>query len=274
MLALSLRECAGAPPDPIGRAGAVWYDLDGGVRGRAIVGPEDRWLQWTAAGTFRFRPPDARVDVWRRPDLDAEVLGALFAHEVQPLVLQSLGFETMHGAAVASPAGSVALCGTSGSGKSTLAYALARHGWTQLSDDHLILDFADARPRLRSAPFHPRLRTRSAAHFGHPALPLVTLDETDASRPMAALVIVQQVETLDDWVHIDRIAPATAFPAILPHAHAFDPEDKAESARLVSHYLALVEQIPVYQLRYRPSFDRLDDVVQSLCQLPVLTTAL
>src|SRR5262249_44400000 len=134
-------------------------------------------------------------------------------------------------------------------------------GWSQMSDDHVILDFSTTEPTVRSLPFESRLRPRSMDHFADDATRGDRKRLGVDSAPLKALFIVEQVSVLNGWVELKRIAPASAFPEILPHAHAFDPHDAGESNRLVQHYLTLVERVPAYTLKYRPDFSRLDDLV-------------
>ena len=265
MLSLRLRE--GAAPVPEGRAGATWQHDDGDPRGEAIIGSQECWLQWHGVGLFRFRPGVTAVDAWARADVPTAFVRDTFDHEIQPLILQSLGFETMHGASASGPDGGVALCGRSGAGKSTLAYALGRMGWDHLSDDHVILDFSAPQPRLRTVPFKPRLRPLSARHFGNPEARPIATSGIRTWRPLRAVLIVEQVDQPGEWCELQPIAPTTAFPELLPHAHAFDPHDAQQTARLADHYLTLVERVPIYRLRYRPSFSRLDNTVRAVQKL-------
>lgn len=263
---LALNVIGHSCPRPFGRLAGRWSHDDGSPRGQAYAGPFDCWLDWHGVGLFRFSRHHPTVDVWPSARVEPARLQAIFAHEIQPLVLQALGYETMHGGSASGPAGAVALCGKSGAGKSTLAYALSRRGWSQFSDDHIIIDFDNEQPRLRTLPFQTRLRPASAAHFGDWSERHANRRERD-SAPLAAVLIVEQVPSLTEWMKVTPIPPAAAFPALLPHAHAFDPHDSAETNRLVRHYLALVDSVPVYSLRYRPDFSRLDQLVDVVSEL-------
>jgi hypothetical protein len=59
----------------------------------------------------------------------------------------TIGLTELHCACVARDGGGILLCGGAGSGKSTLAFALARHGFSFLSDDWTCLSLRGGQPR-------------------------------------------------------------------------------------------------------------------------------
>ena len=258
-------------PEPGGRPGAVWPAHVGGPCGHAIVSPSGRWLVWHDLGLFRIGSPrwPVVVEGWPVSGLTEDTFADRFVSEIQPILLQALGYEALHGSAVLLPTGVLAICGQSESGKSTLAYALAQKGRVQLADDHVIFDFRNGLPAVISLPFHPHLRAPSVAHFG-PAVVAPRAMAATNSLPLAAIVLLEQVPDLDAPFSIEAVAPGRAFSAVLPHAHCFDPHDPAETARLVDHYFAVVHHAPVYSVRYRPSFAFFDSLVRAVEELPLL----
>jgi len=60
--------------------------------------------------------------------------------------------------------------------------------------------------------------------------------------------------------HIVRLAPADAFAAVLPHAYYLALDDEQLNQRLLSSYLVLAEQLPVFVLRYAPRLTLVEDI--------------
>jgi hypothetical protein len=270
---LSLRVRQDAKPEPGGRLGAVWFTHEGRHCGHAIVSRSGRWLVWHELGLFKIASTRRPVVVegWPVSGSDERGFADRFADEVEPILLQALGYEALHGSGVLFPTGALAICGRSGSGKSTLAYALARKGRVQLADDHLIFDFKDGLPTVVPQAFQPHLRAPSASYFGPATAPSRGTAATD-NLTLAACVLLEQVPDLSAPFSIETIAPARAFSAILPNAHCFDPYDPLEAGRLVDHYFAVVHHAPVYAVKYRPSFTFFDSLVSAVEELALLHT--
>lgn len=260
-----LRIRDGVGPQPSGRTAGVWYDGDGRECGRASVDQPHRWLEWQPAGLFRFDLSDHVVDAWPAEGIEPDGLRYAFVHEVEPLVLQARGWQALHASAVAADGRATAFCGVSGSGKSTIAYAMTQRGRQHVSDDHLIIEVTDEEIQVLPRAFDASLRSASAAHFNTHAVHAVY---SSPVCQLTAVAIVQQVADLDEPFVIEPVAPAEAFVALLPHVHCFDSRDRGEMARVTEDYLALVERLPIYRLRYRPSFavlPRLLDAVDERC---------
>jgi hypothetical protein len=262
-VALALEIQKGAPPCVVGRPGGVWRDLTGAVYGRSIISPLGSWIKWDRVGLFKLEREFGAVRVWPDPGVSSDAVRETFAREVQPIALQAAGFEALHASAALGPAGVVAFCGRTGAGKSTLAYAMTRHGWPQIADDHLIVDLDADAPLVRPLLCEPKLRPASIAHF--PPAASDRVPPADAALPLAAVVLLEQTDHAP--LIVDVVPQARAFSALLPHAHCFDPQDPNETSRLVNHYLTLVESVPVYHLQYRPSFADLEQITQAVTAL-------
>jgi hypothetical protein len=252
-----------APPArPAARAGSIFRDLDGRVCGRAFVGTTDSWLEWDGLGLCRLNRESGAVQLWPDPALPPDEISRIFFHDVQPILLQALGAEALHASAVLGPFGAVAFCGSSGAGKSTLAYALARGGWTQIADDHLAIEVDGGTPYVRPLSFQPKLRPPTLQQFGASTGRERQVDMERA--PLAAVFLVEQQPSLSAPCAITPVPAASAFTALLPHAHCFDPHDRRETDRLVTDYLSLVEHVPVHRVAYRPSFGDIDALLAAI----------
>jgi len=250
-------------PSLVHREVDAWLDGDGRQLARAYTDGRAPWVHWPGVATFHLEDPHT-VIVWPDAGASAETVTDTFLRAVQPVLLQSLGFETLHGSAAMADDGVVVLCGRSGSGKSTLAYAAGMRGWRQVADDNVVFTIDDGAAVACLLPFSPRLRPASREYL-HADDSTVGATRAGERVPIARLCLLRQ-----DPAHasptpdVRRIGPPQAFAQVLAHAHVFDRSNPADSERLVHHYLALVERTPVFAVTYRPGLDALPDLVDAL----------
>jgi len=246
------------------RLGSVWRDLDGAICGQSYLCGDLRALEWTGVGLFAFTSDSAVVQVLPADGVTFEAAAAEFDHMVRPIVLQALGWQALHAGAALTPDGAVLLCGRSGAGKSTLSYALGQEGYRQLADDQVVWRLEAGAPTLRPLPFQSRLRPRSRQYFTRAAA--VSRSGAIGARavPILAIYLLEQRDTGTTPVHLERVDPAHAFSALLPHAHCFDVMDAGATGRFANDYLTLAEHTPVYALSYVPNLERLPDLVETV----------
>ncbi|MFO7544714.1 MAG: hypothetical protein R6W77_04385 [Trueperaceae bacterium] len=70
-----------------------------------------------------------------------------------------------------------------------------------------------------------------------------------------------------DSVTVERLAAASAFREILPHAYSFSLADGERKRRMMQAYLQLVSAVPVYRLRFRTGLEHLDAITEALERL-------
>jgi hypothetical protein len=246
----------------------TWRDLCGSVCAYGYVSPGASWIRWPRLVAFRF-DESGNVDAFPESRGTGPRILDLYGRSVRPLVLQALGWETLHGSAVLTPAGLVGFCGERESGKSTIAYGLSRLGYRQQSDDTIVLQLGRHDIQGLRLPFHVRLRPEAAAFFDyeqdtagggrhlaaseHHGINGVSTD------PLAALFVLQR--TPHGEAVATQLTPGAAFTAILAHAHCFNPEDAEGRRRLLEHYLAIAATIPVFELRFSSGVHHLGAVL-------------
>jgi hypothetical protein len=213
-------------------------------------------------GTFAFSSESSIVHAWPAPGANPDVVVKQFETVLQPVILQALGWQTLHAAAVAGSGGALALCGVRGSGKSTIAFALRQAGWTQIADDALVLSVDAGHVTAHPLPFTSRLREASFRHFAGPSDVLADAHAHGdrPATPLRAIFVLQQIANLSD-PSVSPVAPARAFSGLLVHAHCFDMQDREEAQRLTLDYLAIAERVPVLALTYGPDLSGLARVV-------------
>jgi hypothetical protein len=245
----------------------TWTDLSGSVCAYGYVGPGADWIRWPGFVAFRFDQhgtfeafPEGPADPRRILDLSRRV--------VEPLVLQALGWETLHASAVRTPAGIVAFCGERETGKSTIAYSLSRRGYPQHSDDSVVLQVTSRGITGLRLPFGVRLRREAASFFGFEAdarqlqdvVPITAADgDRMSTEPLSALFVLRRVQDAEPVV--ERLTSAGALTALLAHAHCFNPKDAGSRRRLLENYLEMAAAVPVYELRFGAGLDRLPSVL-------------
>lgn len=262
---LTLAFAGGDAPAP-GTGGKVneWRDDCGEVCARAYTSKVLHWIDWPGLGVFAFSAGSYEVRVWPEPNSQHEAIVDTFSRTLEPIILQTLGWQVLHAGAAVGPAGVVAFCGRKGSGKSTLAFAMHQAGWRQFADDALVLRFDQDRVMSCPFPFTPRLRPASRAHFAHAHSPSPSSSDS-ADFPLTAVFLLQQNPDLTS-PRISLMPQARAFSELLAHAHCFDAKDQTQTRRLVDDYLELVARVPVFALEYQPDLQQLSQLTRAVVE--------
>lgn len=269
MLTLDFHGGAAPPDATVGREVHVWRDDCGQVFATGRVSGGTRWIEWPGLGTFSRSDHDTTVRGWPASDVSSDVFIKTFERIVQPLLLQGLGYQTLHAGAVAGRSGALAFCGTRGAGKSTIGFGLRARGWTQMADDALVVSAMSGRIVAHPLPFTPRLRESSFEHFAGPSnqLPSSAAGVGRRPVPLSAIFLLRQTSDASAPVHAERLSGVRAFLALLPHAHNFD-ETSREAARTLSEdYLTVAEKVPAFALTYRSDLKLLPELLTAIEEL-------
>lgn len=243
------------------------------------------WIWISSMASFRFplKADSREVECVAVPHPGAKERSIIdgYYRMVLPMILQSYGLESMHGTAVAPPAGADGVGGPcaytlhafSTMGKTTLTQALAERGFAVLADDALILDpegdgLKPARPALQPIPFAMRMREPTAELFGMPVRDKVPDPGDLGARdlltplPLAGCVLIERFD--DGPVVLTRMAQHEAFKRLLDHCYTFDPFRKERTGQMMKAYLKLAREVPVVTFRYPSGLDRLAEVADRL----------
>jgi hypothetical protein len=175
------------------------------------------------------------------------------------MALQARGIEVLHASAVRMTSGVVALCAIKETGKSTIAYALSQLGFPLWADDAVPFATSGDRVSALSLPFAIRLRPASAAFFGTNGMRQRQSPPPDAQVPidlaperLAAVVILRRnpSELSSAPPSVTRLSASSAFMSTLTHGYSFSLRDDTRRARMVQHYLDLVERVPVFEVSF------------------------
>jgi len=254
-----------AVPPATGQKVNEWRDDEGIVFARGYSSEGSQWIDWPGLGVFGFKAGSPEVRVWPQSGARREAIVETFFRTLQPLILQVLGWQALHAAAVVWHTGVLAFCGSKGSGKSTLAFARHQAGWQQFADDAVVLRLDDDRVIACGLPFTPRLRHASCAYFGNNAHLSPIQKKQPADIPLIAIFVLKQDIGL---MHprVSLIPKARAFLELLAHAHCFDVNDTMKKRRLVEDYLCIAARVPIFTLAYQPNFQHLPRLTRAVLE--------
>lgn len=248
----------------------VWRDAEGHVFAHCLRRDGLYEILVPAVASFRFDERGDVVTALRHPAIDSEALSRLYAHSILPMVLPALGTEVLHASAVRTPRGVAVFCGSTGTGKSTLAVGLARRGYPQWADDAVALDLSGPSTRVIPLPFEVRLRPPAAEFFesgrqngSSVGRGTLLAAPSEAPVPLASLAILSRTP-VPRSLAVERLPPARALTALLPHAYCFALDQPDLKRRMVEQYLELTRRVPVLVVRFAPGLEALPTVLDGL----------
>jgi hypothetical protein len=265
VLILAAESTSSRPPHHQGREVGVWRGDDGNVVARTYVGKRMKWIDWPELALFEFSLGSRTVRAWPALGVDLETLQERFERVVQPVLLQTDGYQALHAGAVMGGGGVLAFCGPRFSGKSTIAHALHVEGLEQIADDALAFSVGESTVQAHPLPFSVRLRTASREHFvGRARRPVQTVHPPAA---VSTIFVLHQDPEIGLEPEIVRVEPRLAFSTLLEQAYYFDQHDPVEMRRLVTDYLSVAERVPVFSLSYPKDFSVLPRVCRAIRQV-------
>lgn len=242
----------------------AWRTPEGVVVAYGYQGDGFCWMHWPRLATFRFSPSDPFITAFPQAGNAPEVVSDIYRRSVLPMALQAFGLEAMHASAVIIPDGVVAFAAKSKTGKSTVAYGLSRWGYTQWSDDAVVVENVGGLPEAVPLTFNVRLRPESVAMFG--GVPRSSLVRPVNRIPLAGICLLERLGADAGPVRIRRLTPADAFPAVLTHAHVFNPNDVNRRKLMMDSYLAIVAAVPVYEIGFRATHEHLGRLLDAIAR--------
>jgi hypothetical protein len=204
-------------------------------------------------------------------------LGATARHQlldqVLPRVFDALGHLMIHGSAIDTPKGANLFIGEAGRGKSTLAASFASAGVDILSDDCFRL-IVDANGAVKCMPTYRTVRLwPDSADAVMPAAAFEPMAENSDKRRLglpralpsgpfavSAVYVLAAPSESSDSVRLTPVAPARAVSLLLAQCFRLDPTDAEATKRTFERCADIVERVPVVELSYPRTYDRLPEV--------------
>jgi hypothetical protein len=234
-------------------------------------------LRFPELADFEVSADGCIVQGWPAPDVPSTTVEHLYLNQVMPLALSRQGKLVLHGSAVEIGGQGVAFLGESGRGKSTLAASFASEGMRFLTDDGLLLAWADDRCMI--LPSHPSIRlwgdsqdaligqstaiapavsfTSKARFLAGPGIAFC-----DEARPLSRVYFLGEGDALVPT--IEPLRPAEALIELVKHSFLLDIEARD---MLAQHFddISRLAALPVYfRLDYPRAYQDLPTVREAI----------
>jgi hypothetical protein len=266
MLSLTIAD-RGEPllPDPRDPLVQTWRDYQGEVCAYAYISGIDHWLHVPNVASYRFDRKESEITAYPQPAVKLEKVRDIFSRVVLPIALHARGLEVLHASALLTPAGVVAFCAMADTGKSTTAFAMSQRGYQQWADDAVPFEIEDGKVIALPLSFGIRLDPDAEEHLNasEAISERVQLSE-ERTNVVALFVLKRSLEQDGGDVSIKQLSPAQAFRAVLLHGHFFNLKTSELMRQMISNYLKLTSLVPVFEVRFRPGFDRLPLLLDQL----------
>jgi hypothetical protein len=249
----------------------VWSSPEGALCAFSHSQGERHWLHWPGVARFSFSAGSDAVTAVPYVPARYDLIKTTFHHSVLPLVLQALGREGLHSSSVLTTKGVVGFCGKAHTGKSTTAYAMSKRGFPLWSDDALVWEEDRGGFRAVALPFEPKLRPPALSFFGHGSPAEVQgaqIKASDRTAPLAAVCVLARTTagSGEPLIAVKRLTGGRALATLLDHAHCFSPSNTARTRRMMMNYLSLLDRVPVFEVRFEPSFSRIFQLVEAIVE--------
>jgi hypothetical protein len=273
-----LRVSRGAVPSPrrpfhhwVTAAGERWasFSRDGGL----LV------LRFSRTAVFVVDDEARTVTCHPLGRTGADAIRSVVLNQVLPLLFGSERL-VLHASAVMGPTGALVFAGAPGMGKSTLATALSLRGLPLLSDDGLIVDQRNPRPRALPAGVEPRLWPDSIDallpnHLGRfprvaprtvkrriSAAGCPAVSVADRATAVASVFILSS--SLREGV-LQRMNPGDAVAALTACTFVGYVDQPAVVRETFARVTALVRGVPVFRLGVSRDFRHLGELCETVC---------
>ena len=250
-------------------AAEVWRDNAGAICARGIVHDGHAWMELPGVAVFHFDRARNTVTALPERSVADDVLCDTYYRAALPMALQFFGLEVLHASAVRTALGVVAFCAISETGKSTTVAALSSRGYPAWADDAVPvgIDHGGSGALAFAVPFRMRLSTASApkSHDVDDSLRWPAPGPIElVSTPLAALCVMQRVDTSRYAAEVRRLSAVEALIALLPHAYCFSLADPDRKRLMMRRYIDLAARVPTFSVTVATGLEKLPAVLDQI----------
>lgn len=247
-------------------------DHAGGVACWVYRGTEGMQLWIDSIGMFHISPDSRSVTVYPQDGADDYTLGLVLSSQVSIMILQQLGYPSLHASAVVIGDRAVGFLGPKGQGKSTMIASFLHRGSTLLTDD--ILPVKLGHDAVCGMPSLPIMKLWGRSVEGSLQLldefpnlmrnidkKLLTLNGryrfAETPVPLRALYVLQRYDSRagESDIEFRTLSQREALAYLLAQTSQGTFMPPARAAGVLPLYARLVEQAPVRVLHYPNGFE-------------------
>lgn len=238
-------------------------------------------LRFPALADFIIDGDGREIGAWPFSGTDKETLRHLLLDQVLPRVLAHKGSLVLHASAVSVAGRAAAFLGETGYGKSTLAASLYLSGYSLLTDDALLIKFADDCIRGQSCYRNIRLGPQaiSTLYKRLPACkPMASYSEKNRIKlsgnfdtAPVELAILFALTKLDGKgeagpINVSPLSQREACMKLVRNAFQLDVSNHKLAKKIFAAASAVAERMPVFAISYPHDFSRLPEVHEAILQ--------
>ena len=233
-------------------------------------------LRFAACGDFTISADTTSIKCRPLPEVPKVSVRHVLLDQVIPLVLSRREHVVLHASAVLTSIGAIAFAGKSGRGKSTLAASFAKEGCALLADDCLVLR---AKPTgWLAIPSYPGVRLWPSTVDALLTESMPTCDVADYTTKQR-LGRTERLSQASDparlrslfvlaygagEISVEKLSRGVAMITLVRFAYNLDIKDVAFLRRQFNTLSRLIDELPVYTLRYPREFAMLPTVREAI----------
>jgi hypothetical protein len=233
-------------------------------------------LRFAACGDFIISADTTSIKCRPLPQTPKVSVRHVLLDQVIPLLLSRREHVVLHASAVLTSIGVIAFAGKSGRGKSTLAASFAKGGYALLADDCLVLR---AEPTgWLAIPSYPgvRLWPSTVDALLSQDVPTGDVAGYTSKRRLSRTEMLPQASSPAQLrslfllgygvgrISVEKLSPGLAMITLVKFAYNLDVKDVGFLRRQFNTLSRLIDELPVYSLRYPREFAMLPSVREAI----------